>query len=327
LEEALVQIRLAAELDPMSPVIQSDIAYAVWNTGRAEEALTLVQRNIERTPELPNNYNLMATFLQRLGQVGKAQRWLQEARRRNPGDSGTWRMGECWGFVDLDDVESAENCARQLGDAFPDKSISLSVWMGIRWYRGEWDEVIAIVESLMERAPGVRDLNRLLADVIAGQGDIKRARNLMADAYPEMLEDALQLSTTASGELNAVLVFAAILNANGEIGQRDVLLLAMEERITGMHRIRGISYGILDVYIHAMRGDRDRAIAALREAIDMGWRASDGVTWFVWWLLPQDWMLESLHQDSEFIVMMNELEADIAAQRQWYEENKDKPLF
>ncbi len=47
----------------------------------------------------------------------------------------------------------------------------------------------------------------------------------------------------------------------------------------------------------------------------------------VWWLLPRDWKLASLHQDPEFIALLNELEADILEQRQWYEENRDKPLL
>jgi hypothetical protein len=98
------------------------------------------------------------------------------------------------------------------------------------------------------------------------------------------------------------------------------LLLAMDERIATMHRTRGYGYGALDVYIHAMRGDRDRAVASLREAIDTGWRES-------WWWLRNDWKLGSLHEDEEFIAMMNELQADALEQRQWYEENKDEPLF
>ena len=55
----------------------------------------------------------------------------------------------------------------------------------------------------------------------------------------------------------------------------------------------------------------------------MGWRGG------LWegWTLSQDWKLEILHEDSEFIALMKELEADISAQRQWFEENKDKPLF
>ena len=75
-----------------------------------------------------------------------------------------------------------------------------------------------------------------------------------------------------------------------------------------------------------IRGDRDRAIAGLHDAIDQGWRVSGLGLDGAWWTLRQDWKLASLHQDPEFLAIMNELEADIAAQRQWYEENKDKPL-
>ena len=101
----------------------------------------------------------------------------------------------------------------------------------------------------------------------------------------------------------------------------------METRIATMPRIRGIGYGALDVYIHAMRGDRHLALGSLREAIDVGWKVTSLAVDVYWWQLRQDWKLESLHQDPEFIALMNELEADIEKQRQWYEENKDKPLL
>ena len=35
--------------------------------------------------------------------------------------------------------------------------------------------------------------------------------------------------------------------------------------------------------------------------------------------------MASLQQDPEFIALLDELEPDILRQRQWYEENKDKP--
>jgi hypothetical protein len=164
----------------------------------------------------------------------------------------------------------------------------------------------------------------VLADLIAGQGDVTRARRMMADRFPEYWEDGLEVTAV---NLYEALVFAAIHHANGETQQRDVLLLAMEKRIATMHRIRGRGYGAIDVYIHAMRGDRVQAIAGLREAFDMGWRASMPPRLHSWWALRQDWKLGSLRRDPEFIALMNELEADLHAQRQWYEENKDKPLF
>jgi hypothetical protein len=46
-----------------------------------------------------------------------------------------------------------------------------------------------------------------------------------------------------------------------------------------------------------------------------------------WYDLRRDWKLANLHQDPEFIAMMAELEAGVREQRQWYEENKSKPLF
>jgi hypothetical protein len=87
------------------------------------------------------------------------------------------------------------------------------------------------------------------------------------------------------------------------------------------------------VYIDALRGDRNRAIAGLREAIDMGWRVSMNDRFWswsgccFWWQLREDWKLGSLRQDPEFIALMNELKTDIRRQREWYEDHKDDPFF
>jgi TolB-like protein len=323
-EEALTHIRVAAELDPMSPAIQTSVAWNVWNTGRTEEALMLIKRNVERTSEFPSNYDAMARFQTQLGHFGDAQRWIQEARRRDPLDAYIW-FNECIGFLNLGDVQSAKDCATQLGTAYPEKIVADGIWTAIHAYQGEWNAAITMLEVVSERIRGWRAPERWLADWTAGQGDVKRGRRLMADTYPELLEDGLEI---AAPDLHSAVTFAAILNANGETQRRDVLLLAAQERIATMHRIRGIGYGIVDVYIHAMRGDRERAIAGLREAIDMGWRVSDNSPRdSSWWMIRQDWKLANLHQDPEFIALMNELEADIRRQRQWYEDHKDDPLF
>jgi hypothetical protein len=266
----------------------------------------------------------MAGFQTQLGHFGEAQRWIQEARRRDPVDAYIW-FDECIGFLNLGDVQSAKDCARQLGTAYPEKLVSDGIWTAIHAYQGEWNAAITTLEFLSERIRGWRTFERWLADWTAGQGDVERGRRRMADTFPELLEDGLEIAVP---DLHAAVTFAAILNANGETQRRDVLLLAAQERIATMHRIRGIGYGIVDVYIHAMQGDRERAIAGLREAIDMGWRVSDNSPRdSSWWMIRQDWKLASLHQDPEFIAMMDELEADIAQQCQWFEEHKDDPLF
>ncbi len=323
-EEGLAQFRVAAELDPMAPIIQSELAWSTWHTGRVEEAMTLIRRNIEQNPEFPKSYSLMAGFQTALGHVGDAQRWIKEARKRNPQGPEIWEQ-ECLGFLHLGEASFAENCANQLSEVHPEKIATVNTLRLLHLYRGEWDAAIAAVKLLLELEAGYRGWTTFLADLKARQGDVHSARRLMADAFPEYLKDDVKLAPI---DFDAALTFAAILHANGETSWRDVLLLALEERIATMHRTRGAGYGSIDVYIHAMRGDRGRAIAALQEAINADWRASWqwGRNDF-WWLLRQDWKLESLRQDSEFIVIMNELEADIRMQHQWYEDHKDDPFF
>jgi hypothetical protein len=93
----------------------------------------------------------------------------------------------------------------------------------------------------------------------------------------------------------------------------------MLQDMQSLHRTRGRGYGILDVFVHVTRGEKQKAISALREAIDMGWRRA-------WWMLRIP-LYEPMREEPEWINLVNELEADIARQRQWYEDHKDDPLF
>ena len=67
-------------------------------------------------------------------------------------------------------------------------------------------------------------------------------------------------------------------------------------------------YEWADVEIYALRGEIEKALSALREAIDAGLR-------HYWWLLPRKLNLQSLWEEPEFLAMMTELETDMARQR------------
>jgi hypothetical protein len=60
--------------------------------------------------------------------------------------------------------------------------------------------------------------------------------------------------------------------------------------------------------IYAVQGDKQKALSALRRAIDEGWRG------YWWYYLKYDPTLESLHDEPEFQAMVKEIEADMAAQ-------------
>ena len=67
-----------------------------------------------------------------------------------------------------------------------------------------------------------------------------------------------------------------------------------------MPRLGSSGYGIADVYIYALQGDKQKALAALRQAADEGWRAG-------WrYSLKYDPTLESLHDEPEYQAMVAE---------------------
>jgi hypothetical protein len=67
-------------------------------------------------------------------------------------------------------------------------------------------------------------------------------------------------------------------------------------------------YGFADAQVYALQGEKQKALSALRQAIDEGWRS-------LWrYSLKLDPNLQSLHDEPEFQAMVAEIEADMAAQ-------------
>jgi tetratricopeptide (TPR) repeat protein len=107
----------------------------------------------------------------------------------------------------------------------------------------------------------------------------------------------------------AAIDLALISSKTGEQRRADRLLEGSLQYIQRIPRLGPFfGYEIADVQIFALQGDKQKALSALRQAIDEGWRFS----W--WYYLKYDPTLESLHDEPEFQAMVAEIEADMAAQ-------------
>ena len=101
---------------------------------------------------------------------------------------------------------------------------------------------------------------------------------------------------------------ALVLMRAGEQGRADLLLKRSLVYIKTIPRLGVEGYGISDVLVHALQGRPDAALAALRQAVDQGWRAD-------WWMyLEHDLSLESIRGRPEFQSILKEIQADMAAQ-------------
>jgi tetratricopeptide (TPR) repeat protein len=138
-------------------------------------------------------------------------------------------------------------------------------------------------------------------------GRYGEARGLYEKSFPELVnEDDPKIDNVVRYE--AAIDLALVLSKTGEQEHADLLLDRSLQFIQTRPRLGFYGYAIADVQIYALQGEKQKALAALRQAIDEGWRS-------LWWYrLKYDPILESLHDEPEYQAMVAEIEADMAAQ-------------
>ena len=312
-EEALQLIRKALELDPLEPILTQNLSRLLLSLGRVEEAQSALLKGVERIPEFPGFYVNMADQLRRLGRVGEAMRWAHAGAGLDTSTRATvwW---ECDIYLDLGDDQSSERCAKSAVVAFPNTQLAMA---NLHLFRSEYQQVVELLEQRLRQNP-TTGYKFNLAGAYLINGEAGKARSIWQELVPDLYGDESVLINPS--ELSQTIFVAYTLYVNDEQDRANYLFDQALEIMQSMHRTRGRGYLVWDVFIHATRGNKQKAISALRDAINTGWRQD-------WWYYPRFPAFDSIRGEPEWIELMNELEADIVRQRQWYEDHKDEPLF
>jgi tetratricopeptide (TPR) repeat protein len=254
-----------------------------------------------------------------LGRLGEAAIWARAATRLAPSDFEL-RIFECNLYAELGAYQSAEHCYDSAEEAFPERAFSWRILLYLN--RSQPREAAKLVEQLAQRA-----LTASIGDGRGGKhslawayfliGEVDKARSIWQELEPDLYDDEHVLNKAHDGGM--LMMVAYTLYADGQLDRANYLFDVMLEAMQSLHRTRGRAYGMMDVFIHVTRGEKQKAISALREAVDMGWRIQR--------LRLRSPYYDSMREEPEWVDLVNELEADIAGQRQWYENHKDDPLF
>jgi tetratricopeptide (TPR) repeat protein len=138
-------------------------------------------------------------------------------------------------------------------------------------------------------------------------GRYSEARGLYEKSFPELVNEG-DSKIDNNVRSMAAIDLALVLSKTGEKERADLLLDRSLQYIQTLPRLGWSGYGIADVQIYVLQGDKQKALSALHRAIDEGWRA------YWWYYFKYDPILESLHDEPEFQAMVAEIEADMAAQ-------------
>ena len=150
--------------------------------------------------------------------------------------------------------------------------------------------------------------------------DYASARNHYARAFPELI--ASESPRVDAGNLWAAIDLALVFQRSGDDAAADKLLDLSNVAMLGCPRLGEAGFGIADVQIHALRGEKTKALSALREAERAGWR---GPNWRYY--RDHDPELASIRNEPEFRAIFADIERDMAQQRaRLAARPKDAPL-
>jgi tetratricopeptide (TPR) repeat protein len=152
----------------------------------------------------------------------------------------------------------------------------------------------------------IRDAERLVLYHDLRAGRYAQARERYAQYYPELLQAIPP--EVKRGNYAGAINLALILAGTGEVDRAEQLLEDSLRVLKTTPRLGRYGFQIADVMIYAIQGKKEKALAALREAIDDGWQFRAR------YLLEFDPTLFSLHPDPEYQAMVAEVKADLAEQ-------------
>jgi TolB-like protein len=152
-EEELAHIQIAVELDPLSAVINHNLASTYISLGRFDEAMAQFKRNIAVNPTFPGTYDGIGSLYRRVyGKLDKAVPWYEKVIASDPGNSnGLATLGQL--VLDLGDDEQAEYWISRSRELAPD-GFSTNVAMHIlHIYRGEDDQAADYAQKVLDAIP------------------------------------------------------------------------------------------------------------------------------------------------------------------------------
>ena len=312
--EAETQIRRAVELDPAAPVLRERHVYVLLTLDRPEDGKAAALAGVKRNPEFPGLYALMSDILRADGKHGDALRWAEAAARLNP-TSERNRGAVCGLYLELEDLEEMERCIEAYAEVSPEAAAKMRPWLLAA--RGENEEALALVDDMVEDGLSVFE-KPLAAQLYFFGGEPEAARAMIEDSHPQFFGDEDWNPSHPHDVYNGVMA-ASVLYRDRELERANYLFEQILTAIRAFPRSGTSGFHDVDVLIHAVRGDKDKAIVALRAAVEADATFAPGK----YGAAPFADMLD----EPEWLALIDEISTEFKREREWYEAHKDEPLF
>ena len=183
-----------------------------------------------------------------------------------------------------------------------------SLWAAIYLarYIGDHRQAVESAEAMLRLAPDNWLTLLVLRDADYRDGNVSAALGRYSEVKPDLLgNEAPVIDATNFGW---AIEIANVLIRSGQRDHAEILLQEALSAIQARPRLGFSGYGISDVEIHALMGDRDMALDLFARAVADGWRSG----WRV--QIESNENLVTLHGDPRFQAIVADIETEMESQ-------------
>ena len=317
-ERGLVYADELLRVDPLSPKSLYSVVDLYGRLGRFDDVERMLGRI--RTIDPRNLYYLFPTSIlaSNRGDLVTALRFREEAREIDTDDPEfpSWIAMTYFALGDVAAAEYWNDAASRLDPEAPHVRVMA---MLLHLYHGAEDEAVAIARKLARPDSHNRYASRGIALRILAASDLatEKTEDIITrylTYYPELADGKFpteRLFPRNSDVREAFMATLDLASAYLHVGQEakaESLFSLVESELPHWPRSTVWGADIANVELHALRGEKEKALAALQKHAKTGlrdrWR----------WQVLYNPNLESIRDTPEFAAIVAEIEADMAEQ-------------
>jgi len=298
-DEAIELHHQSLRVDPLGRIPYANLPGLYAQMGQYEEALDLYIKAVEIHPEWPTAYLNLSAHLLGLGRFDEAIAWGMRGKElsTDPLAGGVTIVS----YVEFGDLDRARENLVDIPVDHPMYELGPGIE---KVFEGDFSAAATAFEEVVTNSDNPRQfLFNIIASCAVLAGDYEKAREYSERGNPDFAADAdprIDRFNVAN-----IVRYAFVLQKLGEKQRAESLLASALPVVRSLPRVGVAGHGIRDVQILALQGRSFEAVAAMRDAIDGGFR---GTMFTNGWPLVLDPYLDAIRSQPEFQEMAAEID-------------------
>lgn len=315
-EEAIAHLNQAIKLNPLSASLKRSISFSFEVLGKQDTAQRIFQRALILEPDYFSQV-IDSSFMYRQTKesVMKMVAWqVANAEHFINCSSANYCSQLILSYLSIGAIEAANNILANM----PPENVQFQQWVNViaATELGNERQALSHMEKLALKYPNNRNTLFKLANAQFRAGEFKQAQETLLGLYPKWANKQSIVQSDISADNYLSMVLYAVTLSNLQEGKLASRLLHATEAFLKQDQVQGSIQDPLqgDVFdtvkaeytlaeINAQLGNIPQALSHLSTALDMGWLESYNQEW---WSLQNNHLLQPLHRDTQFNLLLNE---------------------